>query len=258
MAKDALDKGLDVMLHMTCINMTEELLIKYLIKAKDLGVRSILCLRGDKPEVDGAEGSKPKQRFTFAMDMVKFIREKFKDMFSIGVAGYPAGHPESKSFETDLVYLKQKVDAGADFIVTQLFFDVSTFVTFVTSCRSLGVTCPIIPGVLPIRSADSLRHITTLSKLEVPQKIRNEIESRIKDPSLGSILDYGRDFTAKLCTDLLNCGYVHGIHFYTLNTDEPTISVLKCLNLWNQEGNQSIKNEGYLDISKNEVNGLPN
>ena len=295
-ARTAVESGLEVMLHITCINMTEELLIKYLNKAKEIGIRNILALRGDIPErevpssptagkvasdqaknglepngamdqratleelepekvaskeqekvaskeqekVASKEQEKvasnhlPPQRFKYAADMVKFIRSNFGNEFTIAVAGYPQGHPESESLEQDLVYLKQKVDSGADFIVTQLFFDVSTFVSFVTSCRSIGITIPIIPGVLPIRSVDSLRHIVKLSKLTVPRTIGMEVELRMKHGPQ-SVLDYGREYTTKLVMDLLASGYAPGIHFYTLNQDEPTVSVLKRIGLWREE-----------------------
>jgi methylenetetrahydrofolate reductase (NADPH) len=135
----------------------------------------------------------------------------------ICVAGYPHGHPESSSYEQDLVHLKEKVDAGADFIITQLFFRAETFLKYVADCRASGIQCPILPGILPIQSYDSLRHICKLSKLEVPSDIINDLE-RIKDND-EAIRVYGIEQAVSLCQALLDSGEVYGLHFYTLNRE---------------------------------------
>ncbi len=112
--------------------------------------------------------------------MVRFIREQYDDYFVICVAAYPNGHPDAESYEEDLIHLKEKCDAGADFIITQLFFKAETFVRFYNDCRRIGIKVPIIPGILVIQSYDSLRHICKLSKLEVPMNIVNAL-NEIKD-----------------------------------------------------------------------------
>ena len=132
-----------------------------------------MALRGDHPYVkkstDTDTEDEPKMKY--ATDLVKHIRDEWGSEFTVCVAGYPQGHPDAKSYEDDLLRLKEKVDAGADYIITQLFFKASTFKRFVDDCRAVGIECPILPGVMPIQSHESLRHIVKLSQLEVPPEI---------------------------------------------------------------------------------------
>jgi methylenetetrahydrofolate reductase (NADPH) len=171
--------------------------------------------------------------FNYATDLVKFIRETYGDYFVICVAGYPHGHPDSRSYVEDLMHLKEKVDAGADFIITQLFFKPEKFLTYVADCRKLGIQCPIIPGILPIQSYESLRHICKLSKLEVPCDIVNALE-KIKDND-EAIRVYGIETTVKMCQELLASGDVYGLHFYTLNREVAVTEILRRLSLWNAD-----------------------
>ncbi|KAB7496305.1 Methylenetetrahydrofolate reductase [Armadillidium nasatum] len=133
-------------------------LLNHLKRAKDIGIRNILALRGDLP-CDVEDWTPPEDGFRYSTDLVKFIRQEFGNYFVICVAGYPNGHPEAESYEEDIKHLKEKVDAGADFIITQLFFKAETFINFVKDCRKAGIEVPIIPGVMPIQSYDSLRNI---------------------------------------------------------------------------------------------------
>lgn len=221
--------GLETMLHITCADQTVEQLKTNLQKAKNLGIRNILALRGDPP--DGKESwTKQKGGLNFASDLVKLIRKEFGDYFVICVAGYPTGHPESECYEEDLKNLKIKVDAGADFIITQLFFKAETFIKFYNDCRAIGINCPIIPGLLPIQAYQSLRHIVKLSRLEVPQEVIDDINP-IKDND-EAIRNYGVDQTVKMAKQLFETGYIFGIHFYTLNREVATIEVLKRLGMW--------------------------
>lgn len=159
--------------------------------------------------------------------MVRFIKKEYDDYFVICVAGYPDGHPDCESYEQDLIHMKEKCDAGADFIITQLFFTAETFVKYVKDCRAIGITIPIIPGILVIQSYDSLRHICKLSKLEVPKDIVDALE-KSKDND-EAIRKYGIDTTLKLCKDLIDSGYVNGLHFYTLNREIAVTEVLRQL-----------------------------
>ena len=142
--------GLETMLHMTCVGASKEDISGHLQKAKRLGLRNILALRGDLPDVSQDWVYDP-DKFNFGTDLVRHIRRTTGDQFSVCVSGYPGGHPEAASYHEDLLHLKEKVEAGADFIITQLFFSVNTFKKFVDDCRSLGIKCPIIPGILPIQ-----------------------------------------------------------------------------------------------------------
>ena len=206
--------GVESMLHMTCVGSSKDDISGYLDKAKKMGLRNILALRGDLPNIDEEWVHHP-DKFNYATDLVRHIKEDMDDYFTVCVAGYPTGHPEAKSYEDDLIHLKEKVDAGADFIITQLFFRAATFKKFVDDCRAIGINCPIIPGVMPIQSFDSLRHIVKLSKLEVPDEIR-DIVFPLKDND-DAIRNFGIHQATQMIRDLFNSGYAPGVHFYTLN-----------------------------------------
>ncbi|RXN12636.1 methylenetetrahydrofolate reductase [Labeo rohita] len=228
--------GLESVLHLTCCNQTKEKITGHLHKAKRLGLKNIMALRGDPIGEDWVEED---GGFNYATDLVKHIRCEFDDYFDICVAGYPTGHPEAESYEDDLRHLKEKVDAGAHFIVTQLFFRAETFLKFVKDCRAIGITCPILPGIFPIQGYHSLRQLVKLSKLEVPEEIKQVIEP-IKDND-AAIRSYGIQQAVEMCKVLLASGEVPGLHFYTLNREVATIEVLRQLGLWAEDprGNSS-------------------
>jgi len=221
--------GIESMLHMTCVGSSKDDVTSYLNKAKRLGLRNILALRGDLPNID-QEWQYDPEKFNYATDLVKHTRKHFDDYFTICVAGYPTGHPEATDYDQDLMYLKEKVDAGSDFIITQLFFKSSTFKKFVDDCRAIGINCPIIPGIMPIQSYDSLRHIVKLSKLEIPEEILNVVT-----PLKGNddaIRNYGIHQATQMIKELFISGYAPGIHFYTLNREVASTAILKNLGLW--------------------------
>ncbi|XP_036204265.1 methylenetetrahydrofolate reductase isoform X4 [Myotis myotis] len=222
--------GLETVLHLTCCRQSQEEITGHLHKAKQLGLKNILALRGDPV---GDQWEEEEGCFRYATDLVKLIRSEFGDYFDICVAGYPKGHPDAESFEDDLKHLKGKVSAGADFIITQLFFEADTFFHFVKACSAIGITCPILPGIFPIQGYHSLRQLVKLSKLEVPQKIRDVIEP-IKDND-AAICNYGIDQAVSLCQELLASGLVPGLHFYTLNRRMATTEVLKRLGMWAED-----------------------
>ncbi|CAI8035612.1 Methylenetetrahydrofolate reductase [Geodia barretti] len=143
---------------------------------------------------------------------------------------YPHGHPDCANYDEDIQHLKEKVDAGADFIITQLFFEASTFIKFYHDCRRIGITVPIMPGILPIQGYRSLHNLTKLSKLEVPRNIMDAILP-IKDDD-AAIQKFGISFAVNMCKELLNSGLVNGLHFYTLNREVATISILTELGMW--------------------------
>uniref|UniRef100_A0A673U5S3 Methylenetetrahydrofolate reductase n=1 Tax=Suricata suricatta TaxID=37032 RepID=A0A673U5S3_SURSU len=222
--------GLETILHMTCCCQSREQITGYLHKAKRLGLKNILALRGDPV---GDQWEEEDGGFSYAADLVRHIRSEFGDYFDVCVAGYPKGHPDAGSFEADLKYLKEKVSAGADFIITQLFFEADTFFHFVKACSEIGITCPILPGIFPIQGYHSLRQLVKLSKLEVPQQIKDVIEP-IKDND-AAIRNYGIEQAVSLCQELLASGLVPGLHFYTLNREMATTEVLKRLGMWTED-----------------------
>ncbi|XP_004343584.1 mthfr-prov protein [Capsaspora owczarzaki ATCC 30864] len=233
--------GLETMLHMTCANQTKAQLTETLQRAKNNGIRNILTLRGDPAPGEGWKTIE--NGFGYATDLVKHVRDTFGDYFGICVAGYPNGHPEAKSLESDLQHLKEKVDAGAEFIITQLFFDVETFFEFVRKCRAIGIKVPIIPGVLPIQGYSSLRNLVKLSNLQPPQYILDTIEP-IKDDD-EAIRRYGVHLATNMCRELLDRvdefgnRMIQGVHFYTLNREVAVREILLQLGLWS-EGPRSL------------------
>jgi methylenetetrahydrofolate reductase (NADPH) len=233
--------GLETMLHMTCLGCLKENIHEYLTRCKRLGIRNILALRGDAPYQSSSDEDSPpaESGLKFATELVKQIREDWApDEFTVCVAGYPQGHPEANSYEEDLMRLKEKVDAGADFVITQLFFKASTFKKFVDDCRAVGIECPILPGVMPIQSYDSLRHIVKLSKLDIPPEIQ-----RVIQPLKGNndaIRNYGVHQAVEMIRDIFNSGYADGVHIYTLNREVAATSILKRLGLWKSDPCRSL------------------
>ncbi|XP_066915581.1 methylenetetrahydrofolate reductase (NADPH)-like [Clytia hemisphaerica] len=220
--------GIQTMLHMTCANLTKETVVKNLTKAKNLGLRNILALRGDP--VNGEEWKSFDDSLNYGSDLVKLIRQHFGSYFTICVAGYPNGHPDATSYEDDIIHLKEKVDAGADFIITQLFFKTEDHLKFVRDCRQAGITVPILPGVMPIQGYASLRQLVKLSKLEVPQEIMDVLEPMKNDDE--AIRKYGVKQATEMCRELLQSDDVPGLHFYTLNREVATIEILRNVGLW--------------------------
>ncbi|GCB68844.1 methylenetetrahydrofolate reductase (NADPH) [Scyliorhinus torazame] len=227
--------GLETLLHITCCNQTKDQITQHLHKARHLGLKNLLALRGDPM---GDEWKTEEGGFNYASDLVKHIRSEFNDYFAICVAGYPTGHPECKSYEEDLRHLKLKVEAGADFIISQLFFKPETFLSFFKDCRAMGITCPILPGIFPIQGYHSLRQLVKLSKLQVPQEIKDIIDP-IKDND-AAIRNYGIDLATDMCKVLLESGLVPGLHFYTLNREVATVEILKRLRLWTEDPRRAL------------------
>ncbi|XP_054163778.1 methylenetetrahydrofolate reductase (NADPH)-like [Oppia nitens] len=221
--------SVDTMLHITCVGMTEKDLKCHLERIKNLGIRNILALRGDRFNYDGDTEDQP---FKYAIDLVRFIRREYGNYFTIAVAGYPSAHPESESMEMDLQRLKDKVDAGADFIITQLFFKSEVFVKYVKNCRKIGITVPILAGIMPIQSYESLGKIVKLSQLDIPEALLKDLEIiRNNDEA---IRNYGIQWTVDLCRQILAANVTNGLHFYTLNQEVASSAILKQLGLWTQ------------------------
>lgn len=219
--------GTEVMMHLTCTNMTLEVLNHALDKAKELGIQNILALRGDPPK--GQERwSALEGGFKYASDLVKYIRQKYGNYFSIGVAGYSEGHPDSPDKQTDVQNLKIKVDAGADFIITQLFYDVDEFLDYIDRCRAAGITVPIIPGIMPIQNYQGWARMTSFCNTKIPQKIIDRIEPIKADDE--KVKDYGIELAIDMCKQLTERG-VKGLHFYTLNLERSVWRILEGLEI---------------------------
>ena len=213
------------MAHLTCVNSTKEQLGEVLVEAKGLGIKNIVALRGDPPGGNG-EFKKTEGGFEFSHELVTFVRQTGD--FSIGTAGFPEGHIACTDGKyVDWQRLKAKVDAGADFILTQLFFDNADFFEFWEHVRNkLGVTVPITPGVIPILSAAQIQRFTAMCGARIPAPLRQRLEE------LGghdeAVAEFGIEYATKQCDDLLKAG-VPGLHFYTLNKARSTTQVIKNL-----------------------------
>eukprot|EP01121_Diplochlamys_sp_Union-15-3_P011138 TRINITY_DN3198_c0_g1_i1.p1 TRINITY_DN3198_c0_g1~~TRINITY_DN3198_c0_g1_i1.p1 ORF type:complete len:586 (-),score=89.78 TRINITY_DN3198_c0_g1_i1:116-1873(-) len=217
--------GLETNMHLTCTNMPIDTLNEALRRCKEVGLKNVLTLRGDPPQGQ-KEWHQITGGFAHASDLVKYVRKNYGHYFGVGVAGYPEKHMDAPSYEEDLRHLKAKVDAGADMIITQLFFDANLFLNFEKDCRKIGIKVPILPGVMPITSAGLIRRICDLCKTNIPTEIIDAIEP-IKDDN-DKVIEYGIKQCTEMCKKLMENG-VYGIHFYTLNTESSSVAVLKNL-----------------------------
>jgi methylenetetrahydrofolate reductase (NADPH) len=209
--------GYNPMMHFTCITASREQVRETAAVLRAQGVRNILALRGDAPA--GIPPEAIRHDFDWAADLVSFLREEGD--FSIGVAGYPEGHPESPSLEADLDFLKRKVDAGADFVITQLFFDNGHFLRFRDRAAAAGIAVPILAGIMPVANLAQLAKSTELSRATVPVAFLRKVEG--KDPE--TVFREGVEHAAGQCRELLSEG-VGGLHFYTFNRNGATEAVL--------------------------------
>ena len=218
--------GLTAVAHLTCVCATKEQIRELLAQIRALGVRNLLALRGDPPA--GGEFQVTPGGFEFSSQLVGFIREQGD--FSIGVAGFPEGHIACKEGKyADWQHLKEKVDSGADFVLSQLFFDNADFHQFRDHLtRKLGVKVPIVPGIVSILSATQIKRFTAMCGARIPAPLAAKLEALSHDDAAAA--EFGIDYAARQCEDLLRAG-VPGIHFYTLNKAQATVRILKNLGL---------------------------
>jgi methylenetetrahydrofolate reductase (NADPH) len=221
------EHGLTAMAHLTCVNSTQDQLREVIEQARQLGIGNILALRGDPPGGTGEFRTTP-GGFEFSYQLVRFLREL--GGFSIGTAGFPEGHIACKEGKVvDWERLKAKIDEGADFVLTQLFFDNADFLEFREYLtKKLGVKVPICPGILPILSAAQIKRFTTMCGAKMPAPLVEKLGTMAEDDEAAS--EYGIEYATKQCEQLLREG-VPGIHFYTLNKARSTTGVLKNLGL---------------------------
>ena len=218
--------GLPALAHLTCVNHTRAEVGDLLARIHALGCRNILALRGDPP--GGGEFQPTPGGFEFAAQLVEFIRESGD--FSVGVAGFPEGHVACKDGKhADWRHLKEKVDAGADFVLTQLFFDNADYFEFRDFVAGkLGVSVPLVPGVVPILSAPGIIKFTQTCGAKIPPPLRAKLDALGTDDEAAA--DFGVEYATRQCEELLRAG-VPGLHFYTLNKSRSSIQVLKNLGL---------------------------
>ena len=219
-------EGLTAMAHMTCVNATRDETASVLAQARSLGIANILALRGDPPGGTG-DFEKTEGGFEFSYELVRFI----KDMggFSIGVAGFPEGHIAcSEGKHADWRHLKHKVDQGADFVITQLFFSNRDYFEFRDYLTSLGVRVPLVPGIIPILSAAQIKRFVALCGADLPASLVSELDKRGEDDE--AVTQFGIEYATRQCEELLREG-VPGLHFYTLNKARSTAQIVGNLGL---------------------------
>lgn len=256
LSKNARDQGLLVNMHLTCTNMPKELVDRALCDARAAGIDSICALRGDPPL--GQDAWVPTEGgFTCALDLVRYIRQQHGDYFTISVSGYPEGHPTTikpasdalspselsrlvyvdgaahvchdQDFAKEIQYLKLKVDAGANFIITQLFYDVVVFTSFVEACRAAGILCPILPGVMPIVKLGPFKRMTSFCKTRIPSDLQGVLDAA-EQSGEEDLFTQGVDYVVDMCTSLLELG-TPALHFYTLNSEKASFAILERLSM---------------------------
>jgi len=220
------EHGIVTMSHLTCVNATVAELRSVLDEARGRGVKNILALRGDPPGSNG-EFTKTEGGFEFSHQLVKYLKEM--GGFCIGTAGFPEGHVACKEGrEVDWDRLKAKIDCGADFVLTQLFFDNEDFYRFRDYLAKKGVGIPIFPGIIPILSAHQIKRFTALCGAQLPEKLLAGLAQYEGNDE--ACVEFGIDYAAEQGADLLRGG-VPGLHFYTLNKAHSTVAVLRRLGL---------------------------
>jgi methylenetetrahydrofolate reductase (NADPH) len=216
------ETGLTVVSHLTCICSEEGEIENILRLYRDHGINNVLALRGDKP-ADIPTIEEAIKDFPHAIDLVRFIKTNFPEM-GVGVAGFPEGHPETPNRMTELEFLKAKVDAGADYIVTQLFFDNRDYFDYVERCRIAGITVPIIPGIMPITTRKGMIRMSELALgARIPAPLLRKVLEAADDREVAEI---GIDWATRQVQELID-NHVKGIHFYTLNLAEATLKIFR-------------------------------
>ena len=220
------ETGLNVVSHLTCVGTKQSEAAELLEKYRQNDILNIMALRGDA-HGKNIEVYPPEEGFAYAQNLVSFIRQNYPE-FCIGVAGYPEGHPETPNRIKEMEYLKQKVDAGADYICTQLFFDNRDFFDFCERCEINGIRVPIIAGIMPITSRSTMQRMAELAAgARYPARLLKAL-SRVQDDH--GFEQLGIHWATEQVLDLLDKN-VRGIHFYTLNKSKATISIYKSLGL---------------------------
>ena len=204
------DMGIDILAHLTCVGASEGSIDQFIDQLGEAGVSDILALGGD-----GVADEKSESRFFHAVDLVEYVDEKYADV-GIGVAGYPGGHPESPSIVQDLEWHSGKISKGADFTMTQLFFDNRQYFDYVDRLAELGASNPVIPGVMPIQSLASLRRIMSLCGAAIPGDLYCGVEKAFNEGGDEAVMEFGFQFARRQIAGLLDNG-APGVHIYTLN-----------------------------------------
>ena len=217
------DSGIEAAPHLSCVGSSAEQIREILDTYRNNGIKHIVALRGDLPS-----GSRDLGQFRYANELVEFIRKETGDHFNIEVAAYPEMHPQAPNLEVDIDNFVRKVNAGANSAITQYFFNADAYWHFVDECVKKGVEIPIVPGIMPITNYSQLARFSDMCGAEIPRWLRKQLETYADD--VESIAKFGEEFISLLCENLLETG-APGLHFYTMNRVEPTMSIWKNIGL---------------------------
>jgi methylenetetrahydrofolate reductase (NADPH) len=217
------DLGIEAMAHLSCVGEPKERIVEILGELEAVGIENVLALRGDPPRGE-TEWTPHPGGLHYSTELIALIRERFD--FCVGAACFPEVHPEAPDLATDLRFAKEKVEAGASFLITQLFLDNELYFDFVESARAAGISVPIIPGIMPITNVKQIKTITGMCGATLPGELERELNERADDPE--AVAELGVAYATLQCSDLLARG-APGIHFYTLNRSPATRAILAAL-----------------------------
>jgi len=217
MVEEILSEGVSAASHFSCVGATKASVREQLTTLQAMGVKRLVALRGDLPSGYGAGGE-----FQYASDLVAYIRAEFGSTFHIEVAAYPEVHPQARSVESDLKAFATKVQAGADSAITQYFFNSDAYFRFVEDADKLGITVPIIPGIMPITNSSQLMRFSDMCGAEIPRWMRLRLQGFGDDTA--SIKAFGHEVITDLC-EVLRAGGAPGLHFYTMNQSAPVLAI---------------------------------
>jgi methylenetetrahydrofolate reductase (NADPH) len=215
--------GLEAAAHLTCVGHSAEEIAAVLDRLDAAGIENVLALRGDPPRGETAF-VRPEHGFGYAQELVRFIRSRWG--FCLGGAGYPEGHVECADKQADLRHLKEKVDAGLDFVITQLFFNADDYFRFLDRAQAIGVDVPIVPGIMPITNVGQIERFTSMCGASIPPALFARLDPVREDEE--AVIAVGTEWATKQCRKLLEGG-APGIHFYTLNRSRATRAVFQNL-----------------------------
>lgn len=213
----------ETLVHLTCVKSSADKIDYILNNLSQMGIENILALRGDAPQ--GEDYDWTNAEFKYASDLVTYTRKHHRQ-FDVAVAAYPYPHPESNSFKADRHYTQKKIQAGASFAITQLMFDVREYFDLVERLNSLDITIPIIPGILPVLSLESLRRTLSMCGANMPGRLFFELEAAHNEGGAAAVKEVGTQFAIDQCAELLEGG-APGVHLYTLNRAETCMRIIK-------------------------------
>jgi len=217
--------GVEAMAHLSCVGTTREQLVEILDQVQAAGIDNVLALRGDPPRGE-TEWRPTPGGLSYSTELARLISERYD--FCIGAACFPEIHPEAPDLAHDIRFLKEKVAAGARFLITQLFFDNELYFDFVAEARAAGIDLPIVPGIMPITNVHQIKRFTSMCGASIPPALLGQLELRADDPD--AVRELGVAYAGLQCADLLHRG-APGIHFYTLNRSPATRAIVSALRL---------------------------